>query len=210
MEVYMRLIFRQAILAATLLVTACGPSTDQISASAKTSIQSTLDTDTALSQFHLSVNNVQVIETGKNQYQGMAEIESSDGSIHNVKIDIVSDGKSIQWEAKPGAFGFVALEAIKKAQDELSESQASTQQPAIYSQDDAQWSVQVASISRKEKADEIIQKIKGEGYSAYLTNKDNMNRIFVGPIQGRTLADRTKEELNSKLGLNGFVVRYNQ
>jgi len=70
------------------------------------------------------------------------------------------------------------------------------------------WSVQLASLSNRARADELQKTLRSQGYNAYVRSVDGMNRVFVGPLVERAEADRLKEQLSKQQKLNGFVVRF--
>lgn len=74
--------------------------------------------------------------------------------------------------------------------------------------DDLLWSIQVASLSSKEKAERVEEGLKQAGYDTYMTSVDGMHRIFCGPYTGRAAADLVKDQLQRQQRLEGFVVRY--
>ncbi|MCP1642674.1 DedD protein [Pseudomonas citronellolis] len=70
------------------------------------------------------------------------------------------------------------------------------------------WSVQLASLSNRARAEELQKSLRSQGYNAYVRSFDGMNRVFVGPVIERAEADRLKEQLSKQQKLNGFVVRF--
>ncbi|MDF3934646.1 SPOR domain-containing protein [Pseudomonas citronellolis] len=70
------------------------------------------------------------------------------------------------------------------------------------------WSVQLASLSNRARAEELQKTLRSQGYNAYVRSFDGMNRVFVGPVVERGEADRLKEQLSKQQKLNGFVVRF--
>lgn len=70
------------------------------------------------------------------------------------------------------------------------------------------WSVQLASLSNRARAEELQKTLRSQGYNAYVRSVDGMNRVFVGPLVERAEADRLKEQLSKQQKLNGFVVRF--
>ncbi|CDF85197.1 hypothetical protein PKB_3863 [Pseudomonas knackmussii B13] len=70
------------------------------------------------------------------------------------------------------------------------------------------WSVQLASLSNRARAEELQKTLRSQGYNAYVRSADGMNRVFVGPLVERAEADRLKEQLSKQQKLNGFVVRF--
>lgn len=70
------------------------------------------------------------------------------------------------------------------------------------------WSVQLASLSNRARADELQKSLRSQGYNAYVRSFDGMNRVFVGPVVERAEADRLRDQLGKQQKLNGFVVRF--
>lgn len=70
------------------------------------------------------------------------------------------------------------------------------------------WSVQLASLSNRARAEELQRSLRSQGYNAYIRTVDGMNRVFVGPVVERAEADRLRDQLNRQQKLNGFVVRF--
>lgn len=70
------------------------------------------------------------------------------------------------------------------------------------------WSVQLASLSSRENAEKLQQKLRSQGYNAYIRTADGMNRVFVGPLVERAEANRLRDQLQRQQKLDGFVVRF--
>jgi len=70
------------------------------------------------------------------------------------------------------------------------------------------WSVQLASLSSRERAIELQQRLRAQGYNAYVRSVDGMNRVFIGPVIERAEANRLRDQLNRQQKLNGFIVRF--
>ena len=185
-----------AILAA--LISGCGPSIEEVSEQTKLSMQEKLNSDENLKKYDLKVRGVTAIHESGNKYKGMAEVEG-EGESHKVTVDIIADGKSIFWEAKPMAFAFVLR--LKPKPIHTATITPDTVQSII-------WSVQVASLSSESSALQLMDSLKRAGYVVYRTQSDDKNRIFVGPISDRGEADRVRDLLNRNHNLRGFVVRY--
>lgn len=103
-----------AVLAAAVLV-GCAPSTEEIGATVKASMQQTLDNDATFKQWHLSVSNVAVVHQSENRYQGIATV-MHEGEPHEVPVEITADGSNVMWQVQPGAFLFVAQKELQKLQ----------------------------------------------------------------------------------------------
>lgn len=70
------------------------------------------------------------------------------------------------------------------------------------------WSIQLVSLSSRASADALVQKLRSQGYSAYVRTVDGMNRVFVGPLVEKAEAARLRDQLQQQQQLNGFVVRF--
>ncbi|WP_282410945.1 SPOR domain-containing protein [Pseudomonas sp. PS02303] len=181
-----------------ILISGCGPSIEEVSEQTKLSMQEKLNSDENLKKYDLKVRSVTAIHESGNKYKGMADVEG-EGENHQVTIDIIADGKSIFWEAKPMAFAFVLRLKPKPLETAPVEP---VQNKSII------WSVQVASLSSETTALQLMENLKRAGYGVYRTQSDGKNRIFVGPISERGEADRIRQQLDRDHNLKGFVVRY--
>lgn len=70
------------------------------------------------------------------------------------------------------------------------------------------WSVQLASLSSREGAENLQKTLRSQGYNAYIRSADGKNRVFVGPLIERAEADRLRDVLGRQHNLKGFVVRF--
>lgn len=70
------------------------------------------------------------------------------------------------------------------------------------------WAIQLVSLSSRASADALVQKLRSQGYSAYVRTVDGMNRVFVGPLVEKAEAARLRDQLQQQQQLNGFVVRF--
>lgn len=70
------------------------------------------------------------------------------------------------------------------------------------------WSVQLASLSSREGADNLQKTLRTQGYNAYVRSAEGKNRVFVGPLIDRAEAERLRDTLNRQQSLKGFVVRF--
>lgn len=86
---------------------------------------------------------------------------------------------------------------------------APTEQPRLDANNlPVSWSVQLASLSSRENAEKLQQKLRSQGYNAYIRSVDGMNRVFVGPLLERNEANRLRDQLQRQQKLDGFVVRF--
>lgn len=70
------------------------------------------------------------------------------------------------------------------------------------------WSVQLASLSSRESAENLQKTLRSQGYNAYIRSAEGKNRVFVGPLIERAEADRLRDLLGRQQNLKGFVVRF--
>jgi DedD protein len=70
------------------------------------------------------------------------------------------------------------------------------------------WSVQLASLSSREGAENLQKTLRTQGYNAYIRSAEGKNRVFVGPLIERAEADRLRDVLGRQHNLKGFVVRF--
>lgn len=70
------------------------------------------------------------------------------------------------------------------------------------------WSVQLASLTSRESAENLQKSLRSQGYNAYIRSADGKNRVFVGPLIERAEADRLRDLLSRQQNLKGFVVRF--
>ncbi|WP_339504915.1 SPOR domain-containing protein [Pseudomonas sp. RL_105y_Pfl2_101] len=70
------------------------------------------------------------------------------------------------------------------------------------------WSVQLASLTSRESAENLQKTLRSQGYNAYIRSVDGKNRVFVGPLIERAEADRLRDLLSRQQNLKGFVVRF--
>ncbi|WEK29557.1 MAG: SPOR domain-containing protein [Candidatus Pseudomonas phytovorans] len=90
---------------------------------------------------------------------------------------------------------------------------AATPAPAASSKIDVNglpvsWSIQLASLSNRAGAEKLQQALRSQGYNAYIRAAGGMNRVYVGPLIERAEAERTRDAINRKNSLKGFVVRF--
>jgi DedD protein len=103
--------------------------------------------------------------------------------------------------------------AVAPVAPTVAQAKPSAPAPAPVSRLDANslpisWSVQLASLSSRDGAQNLQKTLRSQGYNAYIRTVDGMNRVFVGPLIERGEADRLRDQLNRQHKLNGFVVRF--
>lgn len=70
------------------------------------------------------------------------------------------------------------------------------------------WTVQLASLSSRARAEELQQKLRSQGFDAYIRSVEGMNRVFVGPLIERGDAERVREQIARQHKLSPIVVRF--
>jgi DedD protein len=72
------------------------------------------------------------------------------------------------------------------------------------------WVVQVASLSNKASADELVTRLRTRGFRAAAVQHGSVFKVSVGPELNRGIADSLKQRLSddAELKLNGFIVPY--
>lgn len=105
-----------ALLVLTLF--GCGPSTERIGETVKTSMEEKFDSDAQFKEFHLKVISVRVLKQNDNRFQGIARVIHEE-TPHDLPIEITADGDYVIWKAEPGTFMFLAQKEMKKLQNLL-------------------------------------------------------------------------------------------
>ncbi len=69
------------------------------------------------------------------------------------------------------------------------------------------WVVQVASLSARDKADELVARLRAKGYRATLVHQSGMWKVLVGPELRKEVAESIKQRLaaDPELKLAGWV-----
>lgn len=72
------------------------------------------------------------------------------------------------------------------------------------------WIVQVASLSSRDKAEALVQRLRHKGYPAVLHPQGGMFKVQVGPELNRAVADSIKSRMaaDPELKLSGWVQAY--
>jgi DedD protein len=109
------------------------------------------------------------------------------------------------------------LEAEKKAKDAKAKAaQAQTQvatkpvaavQPKPEANLPQAWVIQVASLSAREKADELVSRLRAKGFRATIVHQSGNWKVLVGPELRKEVAESIKQRLASdpELKLSGWV-----
>ncbi len=74
------------------------------------------------------------------------------------------------------------------------------------------WILQVASVSKSEKAEELRKRLLSLGYKAYVKkvkrSGDSLLRVYVGPKFERSKLDNMKARIDREFAVHSMVVRY--
>lgn len=74
------------------------------------------------------------------------------------------------------------------------------------------WVVQIASLGSREKAKQLVDEIRNQGFSAFLepvqAEGRELLRVRVGPELDRARAERMVIDIEKKINLKGQVMRY--
>jgi len=81
-------------------------------------------------------------------------------------------------------------------------------QPPVRAPVRSDWAVQLASLQNGDSARALANKLREEGFEAYLRVSGRTHRVFVGPIDSRQEASRIRDQLEIEQRLDGFVVNF--
>lgn len=70
------------------------------------------------------------------------------------------------------------------------------------------WAVQLASLSNRARAEELQNKLRSQGFTAYIRVAEGMSRVFVGPLLERAEAERVSAQIARQHKLSPIVVRF--
>lgn len=74
------------------------------------------------------------------------------------------------------------------------------------------WILQVASVSKSEKAEELRKRLLSLGYKGYVKkiqrSGNSLLRVYVGPKFERAKLDKIKAEIDREFGVRSMVLRY--
>jgi len=84
--------------------------------------------------------------------------------------------------------------------------------PTKAQQNAAVWAVQLGSFSAKKNADQLVNKLQKNGFTAYVKlapkPHNNVHRVFIGPETDKHHAQDIVKNLNNKMHMKAIVVRY--
>ena len=77
---------------------------------------------------------------------------------------------------------------------------------------DLKWAVQLASFSQEENATKLRDRLRGDGYQAFLSNikqdGERATRVAVGPLIDQDDAVKLKAELDERYALESVIMRF--
>lgn len=130
-----------------------------------------------------------------------AQARMSADALAKAKADAAAKAK-----AKAEADARAKAEAAAKAK-------AAASKPAVAEADPAAaqaWVVQVASLSSKAKADELVATLRAKGYRAGIGGQEGAWRVSIGPELDRAVAESVKSRVaaDPALKLSGWIQAY--
>ncbi|MGN2623953.1 MULTISPECIES: SPOR domain-containing protein [Stutzerimonas] len=69
------------------------------------------------------------------------------------------------------------------------------------------WVVQVARVSNRNTAEALQERLRAEGYDAFIGDAGAMTLVYAGPLADRDEANRLRDRLSAEQRLDGIVVR---
>ena len=88
-------------------------------------------------------------------------------------------------------------------------SQMTTEKPVLDQQGvPAGWTLQLASFKERANAVNLQQQLLKRGYKAYIRDKAELSKVYVGPDLQKSRIQALKAELKRDLKLDGLVLRF--
>lgn len=140
-----------------ILLAGCQRSNEDVTKSAKASLQQYLESDPNLKSLHLSVVDLTVVKVGENTYQGLATV-SSNTSQRDIPLKIWADRQNTMWQADPGAFSAFMLEPKPAPDDAAPAPEPSPDDPSISNDPLSSWAIkgiQETYAFRNDAPDEV-------------------------------------------------------
>lgn len=138
-----------------------------------------------------------------------AQARMSADALAKAKADAAAKAK-----AKAEAEARAKAEADARAKAEAAaKAKAAASKPAVAEADPAAaqaWVVQVASLSSKAKADELVATLRAKGYRAGIGGQEGAWRVSIGPELDRAVAESVKSRVaaDPALKLSGWIQAY--
>lgn len=70
------------------------------------------------------------------------------------------------------------------------------------------WVIQMGSFTNKANAVRLVNKLRGNGYAAFIQQVASSTRVFVGPESKQHAARTLASQINSEMHLQGIVISY--
>lgn len=70
------------------------------------------------------------------------------------------------------------------------------------------WTLQLASFKQRANAVALQEKLQKQGFKAYIRNKGELSKVFVGPDLQKSTMQNLKRELKRKFKLDGLILRF--
>lgn len=127
-----------------------------------------------------------------------------------------ADAKAALAKAKADAAAKAKAKAEADARakaEAAAKAKAAASKPAVAEADPAAaqaWVVQVASLSSKAKADELVATLRAKGYRAGIGGQEGAWRVSIGPELDRAVAESVKSRVaaDPALKLSGWIQAY--
>jgi DedD protein len=88
-------------------------------------------------------------------------------------------------------------------------SKLGTDKPALDQQGvPVGWTLQLASFKDRANAVSLQRKLLKQGYKAYIRDKGELSKVFVGPDLQKSIVETLKRELKRKFKLDGLILRF--
>lgn len=153
------------LVAMSLMLAGCGPSRADLETWVKGELQKHVQTDPVLQPYGITVESVQLVESGKNKYEGMGMVNFQ-GTRKAVPLEVTADGDRVMYQTKPSAFDFVAQAEMQKAQEELAAEMRKSEEEAAALQaeaEQAQMEVEAANAEMGQALREMDSAIESVG-----------------------------------------------
>lgn len=70
------------------------------------------------------------------------------------------------------------------------------------------WTLQLASFKERDNALKLRERLLKSGYSAYIRNKNDLSKVFVGPDIQRVVVEKLRRNLKQHYKLDGLILRF--
>ncbi|MFN3587234.1 MAG: SPOR domain-containing protein [Moraxellaceae bacterium] len=147
------------------------------------------------------------------QAQAQAQARAEQERLAREKAAADAERLEKERQARLAAEARARADAEQKARDAAAKAAvakpapAPAAAPAVAADLPQAWVVQVASLSTRDKADALAQRLRQKGYRAMVRGQEGAWKVLVGPELNRAVADTIKQKLadDSELRLSGWV-----